>query len=582
MAKFADPIKKDKFATAILNRKKRPNRLLVDDSTNDDNSVVALSQQKMDELQLFRGDTVLLEGKKRRETICIVLADDNCSNERILMNRVVRNNLRVRSGDIVSLQACSDAKDGKRIQVVPIDNTVYGITRNLFEVYLKPYFLEAYRAVHEGDTFITRAGMRAVEFKVIETDPSPYCIVAPGTVIRCEGNPIKRTEEENASLNEIGFDDIGGLESVKRELQELIQYPVEHPEKFFKFGMRPSRGILLYGPPGCGKTLLAKAIANEYQANFISVKGPRLLTMLMSGESETNVRDIFDEARQAAPCILFFDDLDSIARSGSASDSATNRVINQILTEMDDMNAEQNVFIIGASNRPDIIDPAILRSGRLDQLIYIPLPDENSRMGILKVALRKSPVARDVDMNSLARITQGFSSADLIEICQRACKSAIRESIAKDSHREKQQLWRRQTVMHSDELDPVPEIRHDHFEEAFKFARRSVSDNDLRKYQMFSQTLQQPRGFDSSFRFPGQQQSLQGGYRIFSGGIGIYQGSIKSKHTYTKEFLVADGQMNILPTAMSLMASITSVASLLGVPVQIYYYGTMLAYSSML
>merc|ERR1719357_2315662 len=301
----------------------------------------------------------------------------------------------------------------------------------------------------------------------------------------------------------ITWDDIGGLESVKRELQELVQYPVEHPEKFLQFGMQPSRGVLFYGPPGCGKTLLAKAIANECQANFISIKGPELLTMWF-GESEANVREIFDKARQAAPCVLFFDELDSIAkaRGGNVGDGggAADRVINQILTEMDGMSSKKNVFIIGATNRPDIIDPAILRPGRLDQLIYIPLPDEKSRISILKANLRKSPISKDVDLDFLAKMTNGFSGADLTEICQRACKLAIRESIENEIRRERE----RQTnpsAMEVEEDDPVPEIRKDHFEEAMRFARRSVSDNDIRKYEMFAQTLQQSRGF-GSFRFP--------------------------------------------------------------------------------
>ncbi|KAK3514861.1 hypothetical protein QTP70_033796 [Hemibagrus guttatus] len=924
--------KNDDLSTAILKQKNRPNRLIVDESINEDNSVVSLSQAKMDELQLFRGDTVLLKGKKRRETVCIVLSDDSCSDEKVRMNRVVRNNLRVRLGDVISIQPCPDVKYGKRIHVLPIDDTVEGITGNLFEVYLKPYFLEAYRPIRKGDIFLVRGGMRAVEFKVVETDPSPYCIVAPDTVIHCEGEPIKREDEEE-SLNEVGYDDIGGvrkqlaqikemvelplrhpalfkaigvkpprgillygppgtgktliaravanetgaffflingpeimsklagesesnlrkafeeaeknapaiifideldaiapkrekthgeverrivsqlltlmdglkqrahvivmaatnrpnsidpalrrfgelaerffitlctvdqgwqivrhflqlfrrdpeafpgqprdivspacpgsspgllpggacpehlpretsrrnpkqtpeppqlppfdveeqrlysellpgdrapypiskgaprhpteeahfgrlypgsypfshdlelmtigrfdrevdigipdatgrleilqihtknmkladdvdleqvanethghvgadlaalcseaalqairkkmdlidledetidaevmnslavtmddfrwalsqsnpsalretvvevpnitwediggLDDVKRELQELVQYPVEHPDKFLKFGMTPSKGVLFYGPPGCGKTLLAKAIANECQANFISIKGPELLTMWF-GESEANVREIFDKARQAAPCVLFFDELDSIAkaRGGSVGDGggAADRVINQILTEMDGMSSKKNVFIIGATNRPDIIDPAILRPGRLDQLIYIPLPDEKSRMAILKANLRKSPIAKDVDVDFLAKMTNGFSGADLTEICQRACKLAIRESIENEIRRERE----RQTnpsAMEVEEDDPVPEIRKDHFEEAMRFARRSVSDNDIRKYEMFAQTLQQSRGF-GSFRFPSSNQAGGGPSQGSAGGSG--------------------------------------------------------------
>uniref|UniRef100_A0A915IP63 AAA+ ATPase domain-containing protein n=1 Tax=Romanomermis culicivorax TaxID=13658 RepID=A0A915IP63_ROMCU len=311
------------------------------------------------------------------------------------------------------------------------------------------------------------------------------------------------------------WDDIGGLGNVKRELQELVQYPVEHPEKYLKFGMQPSRGVLFYGPPGCGKTLLAKAIAHECQANFISIKGPELLTMWF-GESEANVRDVFDKARAAAPCVLFFDELDSIAKSrgGNIGDAggAADRVINQILTEMDGMSSKKNVFIIGATNRPDIIDPAILRPGRLDQLIYIPLPDEPSRVQILRANLRKSPVSKDVDLTFLARMTTGFSGADLTEICQRACKLAIRENIEKEIKREQERKEKEkegEDLMEAEE-DLVPEIRRDHFEEAMRFARRSVSDNDIRKYEMFSQTLQQQRGFGTNFRFPGQDGGQPG------------------------------------------------------------------------
>ena len=789
--KLVEDKNEDDPALAILKKKASPNRLMVDDAINDDNSVLSLHPATMEKNGLFRGDTILVKGKKRKDTVLIVLADNSCEEGKARINKVVRNNLRVRLGDIIAVHVCPDIKYGKRVHVLPIDDTVEGVTGNLFDVYLKPYFLEAYRPLRKGDTFLVRGGMRAVEFKVVETDPTPYCIVAPETILHCEGEPIKREEEENA-MNEVGYDDvggcrkqmaqirelvelplrhpqlfrsigikpprgillygppgtgktliaravanetgaffflingpevmsklagesesnlrkafeeaeknapsiifideidsiapkrektsgeverrvvsqlltlmdglkprsnvvvmaatnrpnsidpalrrfgrfdreidigipdaigrlevlrihtrnvklaedvdleaiasdshgyvgsdlaqlcteaamqqirekmdlidleaetidaevldslsvtmdnfrhsmgvtnpsalretvveipnvtwddIGGLDNVKRELQETVQYPVEHPEKFIKFGMNPSKGVLFYGPPGCGKTLLAKAIANECQANFISIKGPELLTMWF-GESEANVRDIFDKARAAAPCVLFFDELDSIAKSRGSSlgdaGGAGDRVLNQLLTEMDGIGAKKNVFIIGATNRPDQIDSALMRPGRLDQLIYIPLPDERSRLQILRATLRKSPIAKDVDLEYLAKVSQGFSGADLTEICQRTCKLAIRESIEKEIQLQRERGGDGAEAMmdigESAIDDPVPEIRRDHFEEAMKFARRSVSDADVRRYEMFSQTLQQSRGFGTSFKFPAGAEEAGGGH----------------------------------------------------------------------
>lgn len=211
----------------------------------------------------------------------------------------------------------------------------------------------------------------------------------------------------------VKWDDIGGLAKVKQELQETVQYPVEHPDKFVKYGMSPSKGVLFYGPPGTGKMLLAKAITNECQANFISIKGPELLTMWF-GDSEANVRDVFDKARAAAPCVIFFDELDSIVKarvggSGAGGDAgdAGYRVLKQLLTEIDGTNVKKNVSIIGATSRPDQIGPALLRSARLDQLIHIPLPDEAGRLDILKAALKRPPVAPNVDLNYLARALTG-------------------------------------------------------------------------------------------------------------------------------------------------------------------------------
>jgi transitional endoplasmic reticulum ATPase len=235
---------------------------------------------------------------------------------------------------------------------------------------------------------------------------------------------------------------------------------------------------------GCGKTLLAKAIANEAGANFISVKGPELLTMWF-GESEANVRNIFDKARSAAPCVLFFDELDSIgtARGGRGSGDAGgagDRVMNQLLTEIDGVGSKKNVFFVGATNRPELLDEALLRPGRLDQLIYIPLPDHDSRVSILEATLKKSPLAKNISINFIAQKTEGFSGADLAELCQRAAKAAIRDAIAHDAVN----AAGAEGVM-TDENPEVAEITRKHFEEAFAGARRSVNMADLAKFDNF-------------------------------------------------------------------------------------------------
>mmetsp|Transcript_22297 Transcript_22297/g.46874 ORF Transcript_22297/g.46874 Transcript_22297/m.46874 type:complete len:909 (+) Transcript_22297:297-3023(+) len=300
--------------------------------------------------------------------------------------------------------------------------------------------------------------------------------------------------ENKVEVPDVKWEDIGGLEETKRDLQEMVRYPIEHRGLFEKFGMEASRGVLFYGPPGCGKTLMAKAIANECGANFISVKGPELLNAWFGG-SEANVRDLFDKARSASPCILFFDEMDSIARargSGGGSSETSDRVINQILSEIDGIGSGKTLFIIGATNRPDILDPGIMRPGRLDQLIYIPLPDYESRISIFKANLRKSPIAEDITYEKLAQVTEGFSGADITEICQRAAKNAIRESITAEIERQRRVEAGELTQEEADALpDPVPCITRAHFEDSMSKARRSVSPDVVAQYDEFSAKIKQ-------------------------------------------------------------------------------------------
>ncbi len=227
----------------------------------------------------------------------------------------------------------------------------------------------------------------------------------------------------------IKWGDIGGLDNVKQELIEAVEWPIKHPSAFKNMGIKPPKGILLYGPPGTGKTLLAKAVANESQSNFISIKGPQVLSKWV-GESEKGIRKIFDKARQTAPCVVFFDEVDSIApKRGLSSDSSvTERVVNQMLTEIDGLEDLNQVVIIAATNRPDMLDSALIRPGRLDRLILTDIPNEESRLKIFEVHSKNMPL-KNVDLKELAKKTEGYVGADIEAICREAGMLALRDNI---------------------------------------------------------------------------------------------------------------------------------------------------------
>ena len=225
--------------------------------------------------------------------------------------------------------------------------------------------------------------------------------------------------------------DVGGLTDVKQELQEAVEWPLKKPEAFTRVGIRPPKGILLFGPPGCGKTMMARAVATESEANFISIKGPELFSKWV-GESEKAIREVFRKGRTAAPSIVFFDELDSVAPRrgmGLGDSGASEHVISQLLTEMDGIESLVNVVVIGASNRPDIIDPAILRPGRFDKLIYVPAPDHASRLQILKIHTRDMPLDQGVDLDQITRQAAGYSGADLEAVCREAGLISLRRDI---------------------------------------------------------------------------------------------------------------------------------------------------------
>jgi transitional endoplasmic reticulum ATPase len=246
------------------------------------------------------------------------------------------------------------------------------------------------------------------------------------------------TEVEPSAIREVftevpdvGWDDVGGLEEIKQALREAVEWPILYPDLYTYAGTTPPKGILLSGPPGTGKTLLAKAVAKQSGANFISVKGPALLSKWV-GESEKGVREIFHKARMAHPCIVFFDEIDAMAPTrGASSSDVTERVLSQMLTEMDGIEVLQGVMVLAATNRPDMLDPALMRTGRFDIKFELPLPDRDSRQAIFEVHTRRKPVAKDVDVRELATLADGKSGAEIEGVCRRAAVGAIREYLAK-------------------------------------------------------------------------------------------------------------------------------------------------------
>ena len=254
------------------------------------------------------------------------------------------------------------------------------------------------------------------------------------------GNDFKSAQKEiqPSALREvlvqipnIKWDDVGGLNEVKQELKEAVEWPLKHPETFKRLGVRPPKGTLLYGIPGTGETLLAKAVASESEANFISVKGPELLSKWV-GESEKGVREIFRKAKQASPTVIFFDEIDAIAgaRSGNDTDSGvTKRVVNQLLTEMDGLEELQDVSIIAATNRPDMLDAGLMRPGRFDRHIKVDVPDEEARIAIFEVHTKGMPLAEDVNLKKLAKNTEGYVGADIEAVCREAAMFTLRDDI---------------------------------------------------------------------------------------------------------------------------------------------------------
>jgi len=257
--------------------------------------------------------------------------------------------------------------------------------------------------------------------------------------------------EVTIEVPNVRWSDVGGLEIIKYKLQQAVQWPLQNPEAFTRLGVEPPRGVLLYGPPGCGKTLLARAVATESEANFISIKGPEVLSKWV-GESEKAIREVFRRARHAAPAIIFFDEIDAIApaRGTGAGDShVTERVISQFLTEIDGIQSLKDIVVLAATNRPDLLDPAMLRPGRFDRHILVPAPDEKARKQIFEIYTRDMPITKDVKIDELVRLSENFAGSDIAACCREAALAALEESM------ESKKVTRKHFIKAIDEINPT-------------------------------------------------------------------------------------------------------------------------------
>ncbi len=261
----------------------------------------------------------------------------------------------------------------------------------------------------------------------------------------------------------VHWDDIGGLEKAKQQLREAVEWPLKFPDAFKRVGIEPPHGVLLYGPPGTGKTMLARAVATESEANFISIKGPELLSKWV-GESERGVRETFHKAKMAAPAIVFFDEIDALVPrrgSGMGDSGVTERVISQLLTELDGLEKLENIVVIGSTNRPDLVDPALIRPGRFDRLVLISAPDKKSRLEILKIHTQKMSLAKDVDLEEIAKETESYSGSDLASLCREAAMLVLRKDIK------------------------AKEVKMQNFKDAMETVRPSIGPEVIKAYESF-------------------------------------------------------------------------------------------------
>ncbi|MBW9140659.1 MAG: AAA family ATPase, partial [Candidatus Aramenus sp.] len=379
---------------------------------------VRIDTDVMASIDVSPGDVVEIEGQRKTAAIAWPLAPEDMTGEKdiIRMDGITRKNAGVSIGDKVIVRK-ANVKTATSIKLAPSN---FSITVDPgFVAYVKKKLKEF--PFVEGDTVLIPVLGQAIPFTVVQVRPAGVVMITDETSITISDKPI-----EQSRYPRVTYEDIGGMKNVIQKIRELVELPLRHPELFKRLGIEPPKGILLYGPPGVGKTLLAKAVANETEAYFTSINGPEIMSKFY-GESEQRLREIFDDAKKHAPAIIFIDEIDAIApKRDEVIGEVERRVVAQLLTLMDGLENRGNVIVIAATNRPNAVDPALRRPGRFDREIEIPLPDKQGRLEILQIHTRNMPLAKDVDLERIADITHGYTGADLSALVREAAMIALR------------------------------------------------------------------------------------------------------------------------------------------------------------
>jgi len=449
--------------------------------------IVRIDSGTMTKLAIKEGDVVEIEGGRKTGAIAVRAYPADVGLNIVRMDGIVRRNAGSGVGEVVKVRK-TDVKEAKRVSIAPAEKgMIIHIAPNLVKqnIYMRP--------VSKGDIIVPSPVVRRKnkgpsifedffgfdfddffytpfpgETRFVITSTEPNGIVKIGDVTDLEIIPElpESMKLEEKAIPAVTYEDVGGMRGVIQKVREMIELPLRHPELFERLGVEPPKGVMLYGSPGTGKTLLAKAVANESGANFISISGPEVMSKWY-GQSEENLRKIFDDAEKNAPSIIFIDEVDSIApKREEVTGEVERRVVSQLLTLMDGLKKRGKVIVIAATNRPNAVDPALRRPGRFDREIEIPVPDRSGRLEILKIHTRSMPMEKDVDLKWLSDITYGYVGADLWALAKEAAMSSLRRVLPEIR-------WREESELPKDLMEKLV-VRKEDFESALRLVEPSA------------------------------------------------------------------------------------------------------------